>query len=79
MEEDLGLTGEQFQIAVSVLFITYCMFEVPSNLIIKKMQPARYLGGLAVGWGLVATCSAVVQSFGGLVACRLLLGLFEAG
>ncbi|KAJ9604689.1 hypothetical protein H2200_010803 [Cladophialophora chaetospira] len=79
MEDDLGLTGEQFQIAVSVLFITYCMFEVPSNMIIKKMQPARYLGGLAIGWGLVATCSAVVQNFAGLVACRLLLGFFEAG
>ena len=25
LEEDLGLVGEQFQIAVSVLFITYCV------------------------------------------------------
>ncbi|RVX71739.1 hypothetical protein B0A52_03923 [Exophiala mesophila] len=79
LEADLGLDGEQFQIAVSVLFITYCMFEVPSNLIIKRMQPARYLGGLAIGWGLVATFSAFVQNFAGLVACRLLLGFFEAG
>lgn len=79
LEEDLGLEGEQFQIAVSVLFITYCLFEVPSNMIIKRLQPARFLGGLALGWGLVATCSALVTNFEGLVACRLLLGLFEAG
>jgi MFS family permease len=79
MEEDLGLVGDQFQIAVSVLFITYCLFEVPSNMIIKRLQPARFLGGLALCWGIVATCSALVQDFGGLVACRLLLGLFEAG
>lgn len=79
MEEDLNLSGDQYQIAVSVLFITYCLFEVPSNLIIKRLQPARYLAVLTIAWGLVATFTAFVQNFAGLVACRLLLGLFEAG
>lgn len=81
LEDDLGMDpdGPQFQIAVSVLFITYCLFETPSNMIIKKLQPGRYLAGLTFCWGLVATFSAFVQSFGALVACRLLLGLFEAG
>lgn len=79
MEEDLGLKGQQFQLAVSVLFVTYCLFEAPSNLIIKKLQPARYLAGLTIGWGLIATFSAFVQNFAGLLVCRLLLGLFEAG
>lgn len=48
-------------------------------MIIKKMQPGRYLAGLLMCWGLVATFSAFVQSKGALIACRLLLGLFEAG
>jgi len=48
-------------------------------MIIKKLQPARYLAGIAFFWGLVATFSAFVQNFAGLVACRLLLGIFEAG
>lgn len=43
------------------------------------MQPARYLAGLVLAWGLVATFSAFVQNLAGLIACRLLLGLFEAG
>lgn len=30
-------------------------------------------------WGLVATFTAFVNSLGALIACRLLLGLFEAG
>lgn len=79
MDEDLGMVGDQFQIAVSVLFITYCAFEVPSNLIIKRLQPAKYLAGLTIAWGFVATFTAFVQNFAGLVACRLLLGVFEAG
>lgn len=48
-------------------------------MIIKRLKPARYLGGLAFCWGMVATFSAFVQNFADLVACRLLLGLFEAG
>ena len=48
-------------------------------MIIKRLQPARYLAALAFCWGMVATFTAFVQNFAGLVACRLLLGLFEAG
>ncbi|KAM0545384.1 hypothetical protein ACHAPJ_011368 [Fusarium lateritium] len=79
LEEELGLTGDQYQIAVSILFITYCLFETPSNLIIKKMQPARYIAGLVFFWGLVAIFTGFVNNFASLVACRLLLGTFEAG
>lgn len=43
------------------------------------MQPARYLAGLVFLWGMVATFSAFVNNFAALVACRLLLGMFEAG
>lgn len=48
-------------------------------MIIKKMHPARYLAGLILAWGITATFSSFVNNFGSLVACRLLLGLFEAG
>lgn len=48
-------------------------------MIIKRLQPAYYLSGLTLCWGLVATFTAFVNNFASLVACRLLLGLFEAG
>ena len=51
----------------------------PSNLIIKRLKPARYLAGLVFFWGLVATFTAFCNNFAALVACRLLLGVFEAG
>lgn len=81
IEEDLGMAenSNQFQLSVSILFVTYCLFETPSNLIIKRMKPARYIAGLIFVWGLVAIFTGFVQNFAALVACRLLLGLFEAG
>ncbi|GAB7364288.1 hypothetical protein MBLNU230_g4833t1 [Neophaeotheca triangularis] len=81
MEEDLGMDPEsnQFQLSVSILFVTYCLFETPSNMIIKKLQPARYLAGLTFFWGVTAMCTAFVNNYAALIACRLLLGVFEAG
>ena len=43
------------------------------------MQPARWLGGITFAWGLVATFSAFCNTKGAFIACRLLLGVFEAG
>ncbi|KAL4917720.1 histidine phosphatase superfamily [Aspergillus aurantiobrunneus] len=79
MEEDLGLVDDQYQVAVSILFVTYCLFEVPSNLVIKKLTPSRYIASIAVIWGIVATLTGITQNYGGLVACRILLGVVEAG
>jgi len=79
VEEDLNLGPNEFQLAVSILFVTYCIFETPSNLIIKRLNPAYYLCGLTFCWGIIATFTAFVQGLGGLLACRLLLGIFEAG
>ena len=79
MEEDLGMHGNQYQLAVSILFVTYLAFEVPSNLVLKKFTPSRWIAFIAVAWGTIATLTGIVQSYGGLLACRVLLGVVEAG
>ncbi|KAI3325517.1 DNA-repair protein rad2 [Xylariaceae sp. AK1471] len=79
LESDLGLTPNQFQIAVSILFVTYLIFEIPSNLVLKPFGPQRWLAFIVFVWGILALATGFVQNFGGLVALRLLLGAFEAG
>ncbi|EON66979.1 hypothetical protein W97_06095 [Coniosporium apollinis CBS 100218] len=79
LEEDLNLTSNQFQIAVSILFVTYILSELPSNLVLKKLRPSRWIAFITTAWGIVATLTGVVQSYGGLIACRLLLGAVEGG
>ena len=74
------MQGNQFQIAVSILFVTYVIFELPSNLVMKKyVRPSRWIASITMGWGLVATFSGFTQSYAGLIVCRLLLGATEAG
>lgn len=79
LEEDLGLSSNQFQVAVSILFVTYLLFEVPSNLVLKLFTPRRWIAFIALAWGLIATMTGLVQNYGGLIAVRLLLGAVEAG
>ena len=66
-------------VALFVFFVPYILLEVPSNLILKNVRPSWYLPGIIVAWGLCTIGMGLVQSFGGLVACRVLLGVFEAG
>lgn len=79
LEADLGLKGSQFQVAVSILFVTYVTFEVPSNLVLKKFTPSRWIAFIATAWGIIATLTGLVNSYGSLIACRVLLGAVEAG
>lgn len=79
LEQDLGLSSEQFQVAVSILFVTYLAFEVPSNLVLKLFTPRRWIAFIALSWGIIATLTGLVDSYGSLIACRLLLGAVEAG
>ncbi|KAF8339857.1 putative MFS transporter [Cantharellus anzutake] len=79
LEKDLHLNGNKFQVSVSVVFVTYLLFEIPSNLVLKKFTPSRYIAALAVIWSIVASMTGLVHTYGQLIACRVLLGMFEAG
>lgn len=80
LESDLGLSSIQYQTAVSLLFATYIISEVPSNWIVKHyVRPSRWISFITTSWGIIATLTGICQSYGGLIACRLLLGLVEGG
>ena len=79
IDKDLGLSAVEYQTSVSILFAGYILMQVPSNIVVGKIQyPAVYIC-LAMGvWGLISSLMAVVQNFGGLLACRFFLGFVEA-
>ena len=45
---------------------------------LKKFTPRYYITFITVAWGIIATLTGMTQSYGGLIACRLLLGVMEA-
>ncbi|KAI9368992.1 major facilitator superfamily domain-containing protein [Aspergillus egyptiacus] len=79
LEEDLGMEGRQYNIALFVFFILYILLEVPSNMLLKRIRPSTWLSGIMAGWGIVTVCQGVTGSFAGLVVCRVIIGGLEAG
>ncbi|KAE8410140.1 major facilitator superfamily domain-containing protein [Aspergillus pseudocaelatus] len=77
--EDLNMTGPQYNWCLTVFFFTYAAFELPSNLLLKKMRPSRWLPLLMVAWGIVMTLMGVVHNYAGLLSTRIFLGVAEAG
>ena len=77
--ESLNLTSAQYNACLSVFFATYVVFEIPSNLVLKKLRPSRWIPMIMIAWGIVMTLMGLVNSYGGLLACRLLLGAAESG
>ncbi|KAJ5623155.1 hypothetical protein N7490_011760 [Penicillium lividum] len=79
LTEDLHLDGQQYQTGLSILFVAYILMQVPSNLLLNYMgRPSIYLGFFVTAWGLVSACTSQVTSYGGILACRFILGLVEA-
>lgn len=48
MVEDLNMTGHDYNVALFVFFIPYILFEVPSNIIIKRVAPSTWLSIIMV-------------------------------
>ncbi|PPJ61094.1 hypothetical protein CBER1_11845 [Cercospora berteroae] len=79
MNEDLNLTGSQLNVAVTVFYVTYITFEIPSSLILKAARPSRLIPAFIILWSLVVIGSAFMKNYATLLATRLLLGAFESG
>ncbi|KAL6242109.1 hypothetical protein RBB50_011021 [Rhinocladiella similis] len=79
LEADLNMKGEDYNISLFIFFISYIAGDVPSNLLLKNLRPSWYLSGIMAAWGVITIGMGLTQSFGGLVACRFLLGVFESG
>ena len=52
--------------------------QVPSNMLITRIKPGIYMSSWMLVWAVVSACTALVQNFGGMVACRFFLGITEA-
>ncbi|KAK4678758.1 hypothetical protein QC764_311460 [Podospora pseudoanserina] len=78
LEADLGMSGTDFNFATSIFFVSYLVFQLPSNLLITRVRPSIYLTGAMCLWGAVSACSGATKSFAQLVVVRILLGFVEA-
>ncbi|KAF5364845.1 hypothetical protein D9757_011276 [Collybiopsis confluens] len=79
LQTALKMTNKQYSIALTVTYVPYIAAELPSNLLLKAVGPNLMLPTMLTIWGIVTTLQGVVKTYGGLLACRFFIGLFEGG
>ena len=79
MNHELGLTASQFGYGAGVLFIGYCGFGLPANILMYRFGPRRWISGLLVVWGIVSACQILAKGPLSFYIARFLLGAAEAG
>jgi ACS family tartrate transporter-like MFS transporter len=79
MNKDLALTASEYGFGAGLFFLTYCFFEVPSNLILFRLGATRWIARIMLTWGLCAAGMAFIVGPYSYYAVRLALGAAEAG
>ncbi|GAA5860919.1 hypothetical protein JCM8547_003888 [Rhodosporidiobolus lusitaniae] len=78
IEADLGMVGNQFNTAISLLFVGYILGQLPSNIILSRSRPSIYLSCCVFIWGMVSLATGFVHNYHQLLAVRILLGFCES-
>ncbi|KAL5333996.1 major facilitator superfamily domain-containing protein [Aspergillus crustosus] len=77
--EDLNITTNQINVGTQLLSAGIVISEIPSNIILQRVGPQRWLSVQIFAWGLVATFQSFVKSYPAYLVTRFLLGLLEGG
>ena len=54
--------GDRYSVALLIFFITYFIFEIPSNIVLRKIGAANWLSFLCFSWGIVTLGEFSVDS-----------------
>src|SRR5271165_207742 len=79
MSKDLNLNQAAFGGAAGIFFITYFLFEVPSNLALYRFGARLWIARIMITWGLLSVAMAFVGGVWSFYIMRFLLGVAEAG
>ncbi len=79
MNQDLRFSATVYGLGAGLFFLSYALFEVPSNLLLAKVGARRWIARIMLTWGVLAVGMMFVRTPLEFYAVRFLLGLAEAG
>ena len=79
MQDDLGLSEQIFNLGYGMFYVGYLLFEVPSNLLMRRFGARRWIARIMITWGLVSAATMFARDPWTFYGLRILLGIAEAG
>src|SRR6185312_4367804 len=79
MQSDLHMSDAVFDLGYGIFYFGYLAFEVPANLLLRRVGARRWIARIMITWGLVSCLTMAVKGPTSFYAVRILLGVAEAG
>ncbi len=79
MNKALGLSATAFAMSITVFYVAYALFEVPSNLILAKVGARLWIARIMITWGCASAATMFAVDAWSLFGLRALVGAAEAG
>ncbi|KZT69386.1 MFS general substrate transporter [Daedalea quercina L-15889] len=71
------LTTNEYNWLGTIFYLAYLAFEYPQNLALQRFPVGKWMSLNIFVWGVALCSHAACKSFGGLFACRFILGVCE--
>lgn len=78
-QSSTGLSESAFAWGAGLFFLSYALFEIPSNLILHSIGARVWMCRIMVTWGLISIATMFVRGPISFYLLRLTLGFAEAG
>jgi predicted MFS family arabinose efflux permease len=76
---DTNLKGDQYNLLLTLYYVMFVLFG-PIMAVFTKIASAKVsLPCMMLAFGIASACTSVAKDFGGLLACRIFVGIFESG
>ena len=79
MNKALGISASAFGFGAGIFFISYFIFEVPSNLMLERFGARKWIARIMISWGVLSGATAFITGENSFYLVRVLLGAAEAG
>lgn len=77
-KQDLSLQGNNYNLVLSVFYISYALFKIPATLLCKIIGPGWFIPLTTFLFGICTISTAFANIKGQIIAYRILLGIFES-
>jgi MFS family permease len=76
---DTGIGDAAYALGAGIFFISYALFEIPSNLIMHRVGARIWMCRIMVTWGIISAAMMFAHTETTFYVLRFLLGAAEAG
>jgi MFS transporter, ACS family, tartrate transporter len=79
MNKDVGLSAYLYGLGAGIFFLSYAVFEVPSNIVLQRVGARLWIARIMITWGIISGLMATTTGPVSFLVLRFLLGAAEAG